>query len=175
MCLRHVYRETQNDGLRIEHTQRTAQILLQKLAEVNLNLLLLSVDSPILRTTTQLGGFVDKNHRRIGFFEKEQAQSQTGKAHNGNNIFRPTPAKVGYIDETSDERGEQGAGEDGDGEDGNGDTSGAIVEHVGEDSSNASKRAGSEESREEAADQDCLQIFACGDCYGEDGEAEGRN
>jgi hypothetical protein len=51
--------EQQNDGLGEQHPKGTTEVPLDKLSEINLDLLLLGVDAPVLGASPQLGSLVD--------------------------------------------------------------------------------------------------------------------
>jgi len=68
--------EQQNDGLGEQHPKGTTEIPLDKLSEINFDLLLLGVDAPILGSSPQLGGLVNKDYRRVCLVHEEEVQDE---------------------------------------------------------------------------------------------------
>lgn len=81
----HIDGQQQNDGFREEKPHGTREILGDELSEIYLNLLLLSVDPPVLGSSSKLGGFGDQDDGRVGFLEEEEVQAKCGEAHDGRN------------------------------------------------------------------------------------------
>ena len=77
-----------------------------------------------------------------------------------------------HDDEAADKGSKERTREYGHREDGDSEAAGAVVKHVREDGSDYGEGAGAEETAEEAAKEDGLEIFACSGADLEDGEAE---
>lgn len=90
----HVDRDEQDDGLSEEDAHGPADVLDNHFLEVNLNFFLLSVDAPILSSSTQLSGFVDQYNRRVCFLKEEQQEPESQETHKRTDVHGPPPAKV---------------------------------------------------------------------------------
>lgn len=66
----HVDGEQKNDGLSKEEAQRSRKVLGDKLAEVDFDLLLLGVDTPVLGATAEIGSLVHEDNRRVCLLEE---------------------------------------------------------------------------------------------------------
>jgi len=134
------------------------------------------VDAPVLGATTEFRGLFDQDDGRVRLLEEDEVEDQGGTTHNGGQVLCPAPAEVALNDEASDKGGEKRTSEDGHAEEGDGDTTGLVVKHVGEDGGDDGERAGTEETREEAADENGLNVLAGSTAGGEDGETKhGQN
>lgn len=172
----HVDGEQGDNGLEKEQTEGTAEVLADKLAEVHLNLLLLGMDTPVEGTAAQLGGFFNEDGWWVGLLHEDEVKAEGKEAHEGDDVLGPAPAE-GMVrhDEATDEGRHEWTSEDSHGEQGDGDTSRSVVEHVGEDGGDDSKRTGPEETTKETADHDGLEILGGGSSDAEDGETEHGN
>jgi hypothetical protein len=130
------------------------------------------MDTPVLRSSPQLGSFVDKHHRWVRLLHEGEQQSKCRKAHEATDVHSPPPTKIAVRDEAADERSEERTHEDCGREDGDRQTAEFVVEHICEDGGDDGERTGAEETGEKAADEDSLEIFGDSDSDGEDGEAE---
>lgn len=102
----HVDTQEQHDGFADEEPQRPTEILGDEFAEIHFDLLLLGVDAPIQSPPAEHGGFLLEHDRRVGFFEEEKVEGEGEEAHDGDQIFRPSPAERRiHDDEASDKRG----------------------------------------------------------------------
>ena len=107
----HVNGNHKNNWLRKEDSHGSADVSDDKLFEVNFNLFLLSVDSPVLSAPPQLRSFADENDRWVCFFMKENQKDEACPAHDAADVFCPTPSEVTLCDKASNERSEQRAHE----------------------------------------------------------------
>jgi hypothetical protein len=169
----HIDGDKQDDGLGKEDTHGPADVLDNQLLEVDLDLFLLGVYTPVLGATTQFAGLGDEHNRRIRLLHEEEEQYEGYKAHEAADVLGPPPAQVALRDEAADEGRKQRAHEDGGREDGDGEPPQFVVEHVGEDGGDDGERGGAEDAGEEATYEDGLEVFCYGDGDAEDGEAEG--
>jgi hypothetical protein len=67
----HVHAHSQDDRLGIQKPQRSRQVLLEEFSKVDFDFFLLGVDAPVACSSAELGGFVDEDYGRVGFFEEE--------------------------------------------------------------------------------------------------------
>jgi hypothetical protein len=68
--------EQQNYGLGEQHPKGATEVPLDKLSEINFDLVLLGVDAPILGSSSQLGGLVNKDYRRVCLGHEEEVQDE---------------------------------------------------------------------------------------------------
>lgn len=169
----HVDTQEEYNGFCDEQTQWTTEILGDEFTEINLDLLLFGVNAPIECPAAERRSFLHKNNGRVGFFEKDEVETKGQEAHDGGEIFGPSPSKTRiHEDEASDERSEQGAREDGHGEDSDGQTTGFVVEYIREHSGDNGQGTGAKGASEKAGEHDCLEVFGGSGCHGENGEAK---
>ena len=168
----HVDREQSHDGLQKEQPHGAGEVLLDEFPEVDLDLLLLGVDTPVQGAAAQLGSLLDKDDGRIRLVHEQQIETEREPTHKGGNVHGPAPAKVRLDDKTTDEGSQERAGENGHGEERDSDTSSPVVEHVGEDGTDDGERGGAHKTGEETTDEECLQVLGYGTRDAEDGEAE---
>jgi hypothetical protein len=120
----------QNDRLRDQHPERSREILLHQLTEINLNLFLLGVDTPVLGSATKLRCLRDEDDRWVRFVEEEEVKGESREAHNTDNVFSPAPAEIRHDNEATDEGCHERTSEDHEREDCNCHASRPVVEHV---------------------------------------------
>lgn len=65
---RHVDTQQKDNRFSDEQSERTTEVLGNEFPEVYLNLLLLGMYSPVLRSAAKLCSFLDKDHGRVCFF-----------------------------------------------------------------------------------------------------------
>lgn len=103
----HVNTQEEDNGFCDEQTQWTTEVLGDELTEVNLDLLLFGVNAPVESPTAEHRSFLDQDNGGIGFFEEDEVETKGQKAHDGAEIFRPSPSHIGvHEDEASDEGSE---------------------------------------------------------------------
>ena len=168
----HVDGEKGDNGLAEEQTHGTREVLLDKLLEVNLDLLLLGVNTPVESAAAKLRGLLDQNLGRVGLVHEDDIQAKGEEGHKGDNVLGPAPAEVRGRDETTNEGSHHGTSKDGHGEHSDGNTSRPVVEHVRENSSDDSQRAGAEEATEETSDENGLKVLGGSSSDTEDSHTE---
>ena len=95
------------DRLCNQQSNRTAEILGHEFTKVDLNLLLLCMDTPVQCPASELGGLVHQNNRGISLFQKQDIEAQSEKAHDCDEVFSPAPAQVlVHYNETTNEGSE---------------------------------------------------------------------
>lgn len=168
----HVDGEQEDDRLGEEDAQGPTEVLVDELAEVDFDLLLLRVDAPVLGASSEFGGFLDEEHGRVGLLHEQHVENPGESAHDAHEILGPSPSEMTLDDETTDERSEEGSREDGTREEGDGQSATAVVEHVREHGGHDGEGTRSEEATPESTDQNRLKIFASRHSELEDGKAE---
>lgn len=168
----HVYTQGQDDRFGEQDLNGPSQVLLQQFSEVNLDLFLLGVNAPVLGPPTQLRCFLDEYDGRVRLFHEEEIQNKSGGAHDARQILGPAPAQIAFYKKATDERGEQRTVEDGHGKNSDGNASGTVAEDVRKDSGNHRDWTGPEETTEEAAEHNRLEVLCRRHRELEQGEAK---
>ena len=100
----HINGEEEDDRLSEEEAKRTRKVLGDQLTEVDFDLLLLGVDTPVARAAAKLLGLLDEDDWWIGLLEEENVEAECEESHDGDDVLGPPPSQVGLRNETANER-----------------------------------------------------------------------
>jgi len=170
-----VERDEKDDRLGEEQPERTGQVLLDQLSKVNFDLLLFSVDSPVLCQTSESPSLPNEDDGGVCLFQVEKVDEEKNETDDGSDPLCPSPAKVAVDNKCTGNWSEECWGGDGQSKDGNGITTMSVIPNIGVGSTNNSQRSSGEETSKEATNDDSLKILSSSDCDLENRKTKGAD